>query len=72
VIGLRLGGLEISQWRRLRQRGVPEPIASLTANVGVLAFTTAFALWVNAPDEFGQSQLIREALDQLKAITSGV
>jgi AcrR family transcriptional regulator len=55
----------------LRQRGVPDPIASLTANVGVLAFTTAFVRWVNAPDEYDLSQLIREALDQLKVITAG-
>lgn len=55
----------------MRQRGVPDTTATLAANVGVLAFMTAFARWVTAPDEYDLSQLIREALDQLKAITAG-
>ena len=54
----------------LRQRGVPDPAASLAADVGAIAFKTAFARWVNDPDERDLSRLIRETLDQLKIITS--
>jgi AcrR family transcriptional regulator len=55
----------------LRRRGVPEPTASLAADVGLVAFRTAFARWVSAPDEHDLARLIREALDQLKSITAG-
>jgi AcrR family transcriptional regulator len=60
----------------LRRRGVADPDASLAAEVGLLAFRTAFARWVSAPDEGSDapnlSRLIREALDQLKRLTAGV
>jgi AcrR family transcriptional regulator len=55
----------------LRSRGVPDIAASLAANVGAIAFATAFARWVSAPDEPDLSRLIRESLDQLKVITAG-
>jgi AcrR family transcriptional regulator len=55
----------------LRRRGVPDPAASLAAEVGVIAFKTAYARWVSAPDEQDLSRLIRESLDQLKGITAG-
>lgn len=55
----------------LRRRGVPDPAASLAAEVGVIAFKTAFARWVSAPDEHDLAQLIRESLDQLRIITAG-
>lgn len=59
----------------LRRRGVPDPTASLAAEVGAIAFGTAFARWVSEPDEASDehdlSRLIREALDQLKIITAG-
>ena len=55
----------------LRRRGVTDSAASLAAEVGLLAFRTAFARWVSAPDEPNLSRLIREALDQLKSITAG-
>lgn len=55
----------------LRRRGVPDPEASLAADVGSLAFKAAYARWISAPDEQDLSRLIREALDQLKHITAG-
>ena len=55
----------------LRRRGVSDPAASLAAEIGVLSFTTAFARWVSDPDEQDLSHLIRESLDQLKAIIVG-
>jgi hypothetical protein len=55
----------------LRRRGVPDPAASLAADVGVIAFKTAYARWVSAPDEYDLAQLIREALDQLKIMIAG-
>ncbi len=55
----------------LRQRGVPEPTASLAADIGVIAFKTAYARWISDAGNPDLSQLIRESLDQLRAITAG-
>jgi hypothetical protein len=55
----------------LRRRGVPDPTARLAAEVGIIAFMTAFARWVSAPDEQDLAHLICESFDQLKVITSG-
>jgi AcrR family transcriptional regulator len=55
----------------LRKRGVPDPAASLAADIGVIAFKTAYARWVSAPDEQDLSVLIRESLDEVKAVTAG-
>jgi hypothetical protein len=55
----------------LRQRGVPDPTARLAAEVGAIAFGTAFARWVSEPEEQDLSHLIRESLDELKAVTAG-
>jgi AcrR family transcriptional regulator len=68
---LKAATLSAAMADALRGRGVPEPAASLAADSGLLAFKTAFARWVSAPDEHDLSRLIREALDQLKRITAG-
>lgn len=52
----------------LRRRGVPDPAASLAADVGVIAFGAAFARWISAPDEHDLAQLIRESFDQLREL----
>jgi len=55
----------------LRQRGVREPAASLTAEAGIAVFKIAFDRWIDAPDQRDLPQLIRESLDELKAVTAG-
>ncbi len=55
----------------LRRRGVTNPAANLSAEIGVIAFSTAFARWVSDPDEQDLSQLIGESLAQLKLIIIG-
>jgi AcrR family transcriptional regulator len=55
----------------LRKRGVTEPAASLAAEVGVIAFKTAYARWISDPDQQDLSQLIRESLGQLEVMTTG-
>jgi AcrR family transcriptional regulator len=55
----------------LRQRGVGDPAAALTAEAGMAVFRIAFERWIaqaTAPD---LGQLIRESLDELKAVTAG-
>ncbi|BCL79959.1 TetR family transcriptional regulator [Ktedonobacteria bacterium brp13] len=55
----------------LRRRGVTDPAASLAAEVGVIAFKTAFDRWVSEPNAQDLSRLIRASLDQLKSIVAG-
>ncbi len=56
----------------LRSRGVSETTAVLTADAGMAIFKVAFTRWIDEsnPLEFGQ--LVRQTLEQLRAITTGV
>jgi AcrR family transcriptional regulator len=69
---LKRSSLATAITEALHQRGVTEPTASLAAEVGQIAFHTAFARWVSAPDEQDFSRLIRAALDQVKLVTAGI
>ena len=55
----------------LRRRGVADPAASLTAEAGIAVFKVAFESWMNQTGQRDLPQLIRETLDQLKAVTAG-
>ena len=55
----------------LRQRGVRDPAASLTADAGIAVFRIAFEAWVNDPGQRDLSHHMRESFDELKAVTAG-
>ena len=55
----------------LRRRGVTDPAASLTAEAGIAAFKIAFERWINETNQQDFAQLIRDMLDELKALTAG-
>jgi len=55
----------------LRRRGVAEPAASLTAGAGVAVFKIGFERWIMPAEERDMSQVMRESLDELKAVTAG-
>ena len=55
----------------LRQRGVAEPAASLTAEAGIAVFRVAFERWISDPDGQDLRHLVRDSLDELRAITTG-
>jgi AcrR family transcriptional regulator len=55
----------------LRRRGVKDPAASLTAEAGLAAFRVAFERWLQHPDKRNFPRLIRESVDQLRAVTAG-
>ena len=55
----------------LRERGVGEPTASITAETAIAVFRIAFERWVATPDAGDLPQLIRESLDALQAVTAG-
>ena len=55
----------------LRERGLGEPAASLTAEVGLAAFRVAFERWLDERTTRPLAQVIRASLDELQAaITS--
>jgi AcrR family transcriptional regulator len=68
---IKLASLSSAIAEALRQRGVRDPAASLTAEAGVAAFRVAFERWVQQPSTRNLPRLIRESIDQLKAVTAG-
>ncbi len=68
---IKLASLASVLAEALRQRGVTEPAASLTAETAIVVFRNAFERWITEPDEQDLPQLIRESLDALRAATAG-
>ena len=64
---IKMAALAAAVGDSLRQRGVKDPAASLTAEAGIAAFRVAFERWVQQPTKRNLPRLIRESLDQLKA-----
>jgi AcrR family transcriptional regulator len=67
---IKLASLASAIGDALRRRGVEDPAASLAAEAGVAVFKIAFDRWVNDPGSSPLPQVIRESLDQLKAVTA--
>ncbi len=55
----------------LRERGVAEPAASITAETAVAVFRNAFERWVATADQRDLPERIRESLKALKEVTAG-
>jgi AcrR family transcriptional regulator len=68
---IKLATLASAMAEALRQRGVGEPGASLTAEAGIAVFKVAFERWVTQAGSQQLPQFIRESLDELKAVTAG-
>jgi AcrR family transcriptional regulator len=54
----------------LRERGTPEPAASLIADTATAVFRIAVARWVSAPEQQDLSTLFRDDLDELATMLS--
>jgi AcrR family transcriptional regulator len=54
----------------LRERGVPEPAASLTAQAGMAVFHVAFERWLSQDDPPPFTALIADSLDELRAVAA--
>ena len=48
-----------------------EPAASLTAEAGIAVFRVAFERWVDEGNDRGLPEVIRDSLDELRAVTAG-
>ena len=68
---IKLASLASALADALRQRGVADPAASLTAETGIAVFKVAFECWVDESNQRDLPQVIRESLAELKAVTSG-
>jgi AcrR family transcriptional regulator len=68
---IKLASLASALAGTLRRRGVPDPAASLAAEAGIAVFKIAFERWTGGTSQPDLPQLIRESLDELKAVTAG-
>jgi AcrR family transcriptional regulator len=68
---IKLASLSAALAEALRGRGVKDPSASLAAEAGIGAFKVAFERWVAQPTKRNLPRLVRESLDELKAVTAG-
>jgi AcrR family transcriptional regulator len=68
---IKLASLASAMAGTLRRRGVADLAASLAAEAGIAVFRIAFERWVSETGRADLPQLIRESLDELKAVTAG-
>jgi AcrR family transcriptional regulator len=68
---IKLASLAAALAATLRERGVAEPAASLTAEAGIAVFKIAFERWTAAGDQQQLSRLIEDSFDELRAVTAG-
>ena len=54
----------------MRRRGVTDPSPSLAAEAGIAVLRIAFERWIGETNQRDLTQLIRESLDELKAVTA--
>ncbi len=58
-------GLAAAMTDALLERGIPDPTASLAAELGMLAFKVAYTRWSDPTNEQTLATLTRQALDEL-------
>jgi AcrR family transcriptional regulator len=67
---IKLAALAAAVAGALRDRGIPEPAASLAAETGVAVFKVAFARWVSEACQPDLSAILRQSMAQLKDVVS--
>jgi len=68
---IKLASLAAATAAALRQRGVSDPAATLTAEAAIVVFKVAFERWINDTSQRALPQFIRDSLEELKAVTAG-
>ena len=68
---IKLASLASAIAGALREHGVQDPAASLTAEAGIAVFKIAFERWISLSEQQDLPHYIREAVDELKAVTAG-
>jgi AcrR family transcriptional regulator len=67
---IKLASLATAMAEALRQRGISDVAAKLTAETAVAVFKVAFERWIAATKDRDLSALIGDSLDELKALTA--
>jgi AcrR family transcriptional regulator len=67
---IKFASLSVALTDTLRDRGVTEPTASLTSEVALAVFRSAFERWIGGTDGRDFPQIVRESLDELTALTA--
>jgi len=67
---LKLAAMAVAVAAALRDRGVPEPAATITAETGIALFKVAFAGWVDPADDRPLAELVAGSFDHLRAAAS--
>jgi AcrR family transcriptional regulator len=68
---IKLAAMATALADALRQRGVPEPAASLAAEAGIAVFRIAFEAWIDDANEQAFVELVRDSFAELRAVTAG-
>jgi AcrR family transcriptional regulator len=68
---IKLASWSVALADTLRRRGVGDPAASLTAEVAIAVFRTAFERWIDEANERDLPELVRDSLGRLKALAAG-
>jgi AcrR family transcriptional regulator len=68
---IKLASLSRAVADALRRRGVGDPTAILTAEAGITVFRVGFERWVDETNERPLQELMRESLEELRAVAAG-
>jgi AcrR family transcriptional regulator len=66
----KLASLSAALSDALRRRGVPDHAATLAAEVAIAVFRVAFERWAADPVQLDLPRLMRESLQELRAVTA--
>ena len=69
---IKFASLSAALAAALRGRGLDEPAASLTAEVGIAVFRNAFERWIDPAGGRSFAELVRDSLAELRAVTAAV
>jgi AcrR family transcriptional regulator len=65
---IKLAAFSSAMAGALRDRGIPEPTASLAAETGIAVFKTAFARWISEPGQPDLPGILRESMEELRGM----
>ena len=67
---IKLASLSAALADGLRQRGIAEPAATLSADAGVAVFKVAFERWIEPGNQRSFADLVADSIAELKAVTA--
>jgi AcrR family transcriptional regulator len=67
----KLADLAAAMDTALRDRGIPEPAASLAAETAVALFKVTFACWISQPGQPDLTAILRESTEDLRDMLTG-